>query len=133
ISHREGGRVAPQRSAIAAGVMIPRPIFRASRRLGPGAPSTGDCMNDRLHNQMEVLSAEQVERIYRVTDLLGLHRDWVVVPLTAADAGLEMLHPDGKLLIRPPKGLAFDRWLAGLRERLERLDLGRVARREEND
>ena len=90
-------------------------------------------MNDHLHNQMDVLSAEQVEQIYRVTDQLGIHRDWVVVPLTAADEGVELLHPDGKLLIRPPKGPAFDPWLQGLRGRLEGLDLGRAARRWTND
>ena len=90
-------------------------------------------MTDHAHNQMDLLSAEQVERIYRVTDQLGLSRDWVVVPLNAADQGVEMLHPDGKLLIRPPRGTGFDSWLAGLRERLEGLDLGRAARRWEND
>jgi hypothetical protein len=88
---------------------------------------------EKTHNQMELLSAEQVERVYRVTDQLGLHRDWVVVPLNAADEGLEMLHPDGKLLLRPPRGERFEPWLLGLRERLEQLDLGRAARRWEND
>jgi len=86
-----------------------------------------------LHNAMDVLTADQVERIYRVTDQLDLHRDWVVVPLNAADEGVELLHPDGKLLIRPPRGESFEPWLTGLRERLERLDLGRAARRGEND
>jgi hypothetical protein len=82
---------------------------------------------------MELLTADQVERIYRVTDLLDLHRDWVVVPLNAAREGLEMLHPDGKLLLRPPAGAAFERWLAELPDRLERLELGRIPRREELD
>ena len=82
---------------------------------------------------MELLSAEQVEQIYRITDRLDLNRDWVVVPLNAADHEVELLQPDGKLLIRPPRGAAFDAWLGGLAERLERLDLGRAARREEND
>ncbi len=86
-----------------------------------------------MHNGMELLTAEQVERIYQVTDQLGLQRDWVVVPLNAADHDVEMLHPDGKLLIRPPRGEAFDAWLQGLRERLEALDLGRAARRGQID
>ena len=85
------------------------------------------------HNQMELLTSDQVERIYRVTDQLGISRDWVVVPLTAADHDVEMLHPDGKLLVRPPRGDAFEEWLRGLRDRLLRLDLGRAARRGEND
>jgi hypothetical protein len=85
------------------------------------------------HNGMELLTAEQVEQIYGVTDQLGINRDWVVVPLNAADHDVEMLHPDGKLLIRPPRGEAFESWLKGLRDRLDTLDLGRAARRGEND
>lgn len=85
------------------------------------------------HNRMEILTEEQVERIHRVCDQLGLSRDWVVVPLNAAEEPLEMLHPDGKLLLRPPGGVRFEPWLASLRDRLEALDLGRAARRGEND
>ncbi|HVE38673.1 MAG TPA: hypothetical protein VNM14_02215 [Planctomycetota bacterium] len=90
-------------------------------------------MDQHAHNQMEILTAEQIERIYRVTDQLGLSRDWVVVPLNAAESGVELVHPDGKLLIRPPRGEAFEAWLGGLSERLQALDLGRAAKRWEND
>ena len=90
-------------------------------------------MDEHRHNQMDILTAEQVERIYRVTDQLDLSRDWVVVPINAAEHGVELLHPDGKLLIRPPRAAAFEAWLQGLKERLQDLDLGRAARREEND
>ena len=88
---------------------------------------------EHRHNQMEILTADQVERIYRITDALDLHRDWVVVPLNAAEESLEMLHPDGKLLIRPPGGARFEPWLASLQGRLEGLDLGRAARRRDPD
>ena len=87
----------------------------------------------RMHNEMQLLTAEQVERICRVTDDLDLHRDWVVVPLNVADEGLEMLHPDGKLLLRAPGGDRFEPWLQGLPDRLPELDLGRTPRREEQD
>jgi hypothetical protein len=92
-----------------------------------------EIMTEHLHNQMDLLTAEQVEQIYRVTDQHALNRDWVVVPLNAAEHGVELLHPDGKLLIRPPRGNAFEPWLRGLKERLQSLDLGRAARRGEND
>ena len=75
-----------------------------------------------------LLSADQVERVYRVTDDLLLNRDWVVVPLVGSERGLELVMPDGKLLIRPPGGGAFDSWIGGLRERLEALDLDRALR-----
>lgn len=90
-------------------------------------------MIEHLHNQMDLLTAEQVERIYRVTDELSLHRDWVVVPLNAAEEGSELLQPDGKVLIRPARGEKFETWLRELRSRLEALELGRAARRGEKD
>lgn len=76
----------------------------------------------------EILTAEQVERVYRLTDALLLNRDWVVVPLRGSDDGLERVMPDGKLLIRPPAGPAFDAWFNGLKERLQALDLDRALR-----
>ena len=76
----------------------------------------------------DILSAERVERVYRLTDALQLNRDWVVVPLRGSEQGIAMVLPDGKLLIRPPGGPDFDRWLGGLKERLELLDLDRALR-----
>jgi len=77
---------------------------------------------------MDVLTAGQVDRVYALTDSLELNRDWVVVPLGAHETGIEMTLPDGKILIRPPAGDAFDAWFAGLRRRLEGLDLERALR-----
>ena len=82
---------------------------------------------------MELLTAEQVERIYRIVDRLSIHRDWVVVPLNAAEEGVELMQPDGKILLRPPGREKFEPWLAELPDRLQHLDLGRAARRGEND
>jgi hypothetical protein len=76
----------------------------------------------------EVLTADQVERVYRLTDALLLNRDWVVVPLRGSERGLEMSLPDGKILIRPPAGPAFESWFIDLRSRLESLDLDRALR-----
>ena len=76
----------------------------------------------------DVLTAEQIEKVYRVTDGLLLNRDWVVVPLRGHAQGLEMAMPDGKLLIRPAYGPAFEGWYQDLRERLESLDLDRALR-----
>ena len=77
---------------------------------------------------MEVLTEKRVARVYALTDELLLNRDWVVVPLTAHETGMEMIMPDGKLLIRPPGGVVFDTWFGGLRERLESMDLDRALR-----
>lgn len=76
----------------------------------------------------DILSADKIERIYKLTDALKLNRDWVVVPLRGSERGLEMLMPDGKILIRPPSGAGFDSWLMGLKDRLEMLDIDRALR-----
>jgi hypothetical protein len=77
---------------------------------------------------IDTLSADQIRRVYEVTDRLRLDRDSVVVPLFGRVDGIEMILPDGKLLVRPPAGPAFDPWLAGLRGRLELLDFVRTRR-----
>lgn len=75
-----------------------------------------------------VLSEAQVAKVYELTDSLLLNRDWVVVPLVGSAYGVEMLMPDGKVLIRPAGGEAFDAWFSGLKTRLESLDLSRALR-----
>ena|SRR5476649_1662358 len=75
-----------------------------------------------------LLTEAQVAKVYDLTDGLELNRDWVVVPLVGAAQGLEMLMPDGKILIRPVGGARYDAWFAGLKTRLESLDLSRALR-----
>ncbi|HLF93708.1 MAG TPA: hypothetical protein VJB14_09600 [Planctomycetota bacterium] len=84
---------------------------------------------------MSLLSAVDVERIHRQTDELELHRDWVVVPLTCAKTGMEMemVLPDGRILIRPPGRDTFDRWLQDLKVRLAEIGLSRIPRRSVDD
>jgi len=77
---------------------------------------------------MDVLSEAQVRKVYELTDSLLLNQDWVVVPLVGSPRGMEMLMPDGKILIRPVGGAAFEPWFAGLKTRLEALDLSRALR-----
>lgn len=77
---------------------------------------------------MDVLTEAQVRKVYELTDSLLLNPDWVVVPLVASPQGMEMLMPDGKILIRPAAGEAFNPWFAGLKTRLESLDLSRALR-----
>jgi hypothetical protein len=76
-----------------------------------------------------LVEPEQIARIHQTTDRFGLNRDHVVVPLVALGDGAELVLPDGKLLIRPPGGAAFDPWFAGLDARLAQMDLAKVPRR----
>lgn len=89
--------------------------------------------HDPARSPYPLLTADQVERIYGLTDELRLHRDWVVVPLMAKEPGLEMMMPDGKLLIRAPYGDRFGAWFDGLQERLGRLNLSPVPRNDPLD
>jgi len=75
-----------------------------------------------------VLTEAQVARVYELTDGLLINRDWVVVPLVGSPEGMEMLMPDGKILIRPAGGSNFDAWFVGLKNRLEALDISRALR-----
>ena len=76
----------------------------------------------------QVLTEAQVAKVYELTDALELNRDWVVVPLVGSAQGMEMLMPDGKILIRPAGGATFDAWFLGLKTRLESLDISRALR-----
>lgn len=90
-------------------------------------------MPARYHDDVELLSAEDVERIYRRTDEFQLHRDWVVIPLNCAKEAREFTLPDGRVLIRPPGSDTFEPWIQELHTRLAELDLSRTARRSVDD
>lgn len=77
---------------------------------------------------MDVLTDAQVRKVYELTDSLLLNRDWVVVPLVGSAQGLEMVMPDGKILIRPAAGDGFEAWFSDLKTRLESLDISRALR-----
>jgi len=82
---------------------------------------------------MNLVAPERIERVYRVADSLELNRNFVVVPLSAAEPPVVQLLPDGKVLIQAPFGSAFDPWIEGLRDRLIDLDLSRTPRAEQKE
>ncbi len=82
---------------------------------------------------VELVSCKDLERILEITDGLGLHRDWVVVPIDAIPEGRETLQPDGKIILHAPVRARFEGWLQGLSSRLLDLGMGAVPRQSEND
>jgi len=90
-------------------------------------------MPEHSFQGMEILTSEDVARITAVTDSLGLHRDWVVVPIDTIAEGLEFQQPDGKIVLHAPGKDRFEAWLLGLRGRLQGLNLGMVPRPDERD
>ncbi len=75
-----------------------------------------------------LLTPEQIERVYQLTDTFFLHREFVVVPLMGDDRGMEMVLPDGKVLVRPCAGAGYESWYAGLAERVSKLNLNKTRR-----
>ena len=76
----------------------------------------------------QILTPEQVEQVHQVTDTFMLDRDSIVIPMVASEDPEELVLPDGKLLIRPPAGKAFNKWVEGLGDRLDLLPLQRTPR-----
>jgi hypothetical protein len=81
----------------------------------------------------ELLTDLEAERIYRVVDALGFDRDGFILPLKTASEGKILSMPDGRILLRPPGGAAFEAWLADLPARLRETDLSRVPRKGDPD
>ncbi|MBI2932288.1 MAG: hypothetical protein HYY16_11605 [Planctomycetes bacterium] len=81
---------------------------------------------------MKLLSSQQVQRIYEVTDGLGVHRNWVVVPLATGAGGAQRVLPDGKVLVVAPTEHAFEAWLPELRRKLCDLNLSRTPRQDDH-
>lgn len=90
-------------------------------------------MPAHYHDDIELLSAEEVERIHRVTDEFEIPRNFVIVPLNCAQEGKVIVLPDGNILIRAPAGYQFEPWIEELRTRLAESDLSRTPRRSEED
>ena len=60
-----------------------------------------------------MVTQREMERIFEVTDRLGIHREAVVVPLAARTPGRVRRRPDGKLeLVADARD--FDGWVARL-------------------
>jgi len=62
---------------------------------------------------LDMVTQREMQRIFEVTDRLGIHRESVVVPLAPRRPGRVRRRPDGKLeLVADAED--FDGWLARL-------------------
>lgn len=69
---------------------------------------------------LEMVSQREMERIFEVTDRVGIHREAVVVPLAARTPGRVRRRPDGKVEL-VADATDFDGWIAGLEAALRGL------------
>lgn len=65
-----------------------------------------------------MVSQREMDRIFEVTDRLGIHRESVVVPLAARRPGRVRRRPDGRIELTADAG-DFDGWLSRLEAELK--------------
>jgi hypothetical protein len=63
---------------------------------------------------LEVVTLREIEKIFEVTDRLGIHREQLVIPLGPRHPGRVRRMPNGKIEIVVESEGRFDEWVAGL-------------------
>jgi hypothetical protein len=70
---------------------------------------------------LEAVTLREIERIFTVTDRLGIHRESLVIPLGPRHPGRVRRMPNGKIEIVVEQEGAFEDFLARLEGELEAL------------
>jgi hypothetical protein len=70
---------------------------------------------------IKAVGLKEIERIFSVTDALGISREALVIPLRTEAPGRLKLLGDGKLEIVVDRDAAFDEWLTSLEDRIRAL------------
>ena len=65
---------------------------------------------------LEAVTLREIQRIFEVTDRLGIHREQLVIPLAPRHPGRVRRMPSGKLEIVVEKDGDFEAWLAVLED-----------------
>jgi hypothetical protein len=68
-----------------------------------------------------MVTMREIERIFAVTDRLGIHRESLVIPLGPRHPGRARRLPNGKIEIVVEAQDDFDQWLAALEPELKKL------------
>lgn len=63
---------------------------------------------------LEAVTIREIERIFEVTDRIGIHRESLVIPLLPRHPGRVRRMPGGKLEIVLEAEGDFETWIAGL-------------------
>jgi hypothetical protein len=63
---------------------------------------------------LEAVTLREIQRIFEVTDRLGIHREQLVIPLAPRHPGRVRRMPSGKIEIVVEKDGDFGTWVAGL-------------------
>ena len=63
---------------------------------------------------LDAVTMKEIEKIFAVTDAMGIHREALVIPLGTATPGRVRKLPSGKIEITVDAEAPFDEWLKGL-------------------
>lgn len=70
---------------------------------------------------LEAVTQREINRIFEITDRLGIHRENLVIPLGPRHPGRVRRMPNGKFEIVVESEGEFGDWLSGLEAELTRL------------
>ena len=70
---------------------------------------------------LDVVTIREIEKIFQLTDRLGIHREKLVIPLGPRHPGRARRVPGGKIEIVVEAQDDFDAWLAALEPELVKL------------
>jgi hypothetical protein len=70
---------------------------------------------------LQAVTIREIQRIFEITDRLGIHRENVVIPLAPRHPGRVRRMPNGKFEIVVEAEGAFEDWLAVLEAELGKL------------
>jgi hypothetical protein len=63
---------------------------------------------------IQEVTLREIERIFAITDPMGIHREALMIPLGARHPGRVRKMPNGKIEIVVDSGVDFEVWLSGL-------------------
>jgi len=69
---------------------------------------------------LEEVTLREIERIFEVTDAMGIHRESLVIPLGPRHPGRVRRMPGGKIEIVVESEGDFAAWLSGLEEAIRK-------------
>jgi hypothetical protein len=70
---------------------------------------------------LEAVTLREIQRIFEVTDALGIHREMIVIPLGTRHPGRVRKMPNGKIEIVVERDDDFEEWVLSLGPQLQPL------------
>ena len=67
---------------------------------------------------LEAVTIREIQRIFEVTDAMGIHREQVVIPLRTRHPGRVRKMAGGRIEIVVDSDRPFDDWVAGLADEI---------------